>query len=254
MCHQNHVPLVELPAFQGPLDLLLQLIQTEKIDIYDIPIARITEQFIQALGALESLDMEVTSEFLVLAAQLLYIKSRYLLPKPPRPEESALEEDPRQELVERLLSYRAYKQAAQWLGSLEENSGRRFFREEDIESLLGNVQGEDPLDGVSFADLFQAFRLVLDRAEKGEEIQQLKPDEIALEVMLKDVWRRVLLHPQGIGLHSLLRTHSRLEIVVAFLALLELLKDGRIRAEQSSARSEIFLFPATKAWEFTEEE
>lgn len=250
----RHGPLVELPAFQGPLDLLLQLIQAEKVDIYDIPISRIAEQFMQAVEAMESLDMEVTSEFLVLAAQLLYIKSRYLLPKLLKTEESTAEEDPRQELVERLVSYKAYRQAAQWLGGLEENSGQRFFREEDIETLLGNVQTVNPLEGVCFADLWQAFRTVLTRAEKGEEVHLLKPEEIALEVMLKDVWRRVLLHPQGIGLHLLLRTRCRLEVVVAFLALLELLKDGRIRAEQSSARSEIFLFPTSKAWEFIEEE
>lgn len=255
MEHTKYVPLVELPAFQGPLDLLLQLIQAEKVDIYDIPIARIADQFLLAVQEMESLDVEVTSEFLVLAAQLLYIKSRYLLPKPPKLEEDFIDDtDPRQELVERLLSYRAYKEVAQVLGALETNSGQRFFRDVDVESLLKNVQAEDPLDGVSFAELWQAFHTVLLRAEKGEEIRHLEPDEIAIEVMVKDIWRRVLLHPQGIALRQLLRTGSRMETVVAFLALLELLKNGRLWAEQATAISEIYLFPAGKAWEFTEEE
>ncbi|MHB1652261.1 MAG: segregation and condensation protein A [Desulfitobacteriaceae bacterium] len=249
------IPLVELPNFQGPLDLLLQLIQADKVDIYDIPIAHIADQFVLAVQQMEYLDMEVTSEFLVLAAHLLYIKSRYLLPKPPRAEESFDDkEDPRQELVERLLSYRAYKQAAQVLGALETSSGQRFFREVDIESLLVNIQVEDPLNGVSFAELWQAFRGVVIRAEKGEEIRHIEPDEIAIEVVLRDIWRRVLLHPQGVGLRQLLRTSSRMEVVVAFLALLELLRAGRLRVEQASPQSDIYLFPAAKAWEFTEEE
>ncbi|KLU63247.1 segregation and condensation protein A [Peptococcaceae bacterium CEB3] len=247
-------PLVELPVFQGPLDLLLQLIQAEKVDIYDIPIARITEQFMRTLEKMGTLDMEVTSEFLVLAAHLLYIKSSLLLPKPLRPEESVSTEDPRQELVERLLSYRAYKEAAQWLSSLQGNTGRRYFREPDVEALTRQGRAGDPLAGVSFPDLWQAFGQVLARTEKGEGIEHLKPDEIALQVMLKDVWRRVLWHPRGIGFRRLLRTPDRLEAVVAFLAVLELLKDGRIRAEQSSSGNEIFLFPTAKAWEFAEEE
>lgn len=246
------LPLVELPVYHGPLELLLQLIQTEKVDIYDIPIARITDQFMEALLQLESLDIEVTSEFLVLAAQLLYIKSRYLLPKPVK-DDGLTEEDPRQELVQRLLAYRAFKEVSEVLGVLETGSGQRFFREVDLEELLASVQKEDPLQGISFADLCQAFRAVIERAERGEEVQQLEPDEIGIEEMVKDVWRRVLLHPEGLGLRQILRGNTRLELVVVFLAMLELLKNGRVRAEQASWRSEVVLFPAARAWEFREE-
>lgn len=247
------LPVVELPAYQGPLDLLLQLIQAEKVDIYDIPIARIADQFTEALRRLESLDMEITSEFLVLAAQLLYIKSRDLLPKTVK-DEGLSEEDPRQELVERLLAYRAYKEASEVLGALETGSGQRFFRVVDLEELLAHVQKEDPLQDVSFADLWQAFRDVIERAEQGREVRQLEPDEIGIEEMVKDVWRRVLLHPEGLGLRQVLRTEARMELIVAFLALLELLKNGRVRAEQATFRSEIVLFPAARAWEFVEGE
>lgn len=246
------LPVVQLPVFQGPLDLLLQLIQAEKVDIYDIPIARITDQFLEALQQMKALDMEVTSEFLVLAAQLLYIKSRYLLPKPVK-EEGLNEGDPRQELVERLVTYRAYKEASEFLASLQTSSGQRFFRDVDIDELLANVQKDDPLQGVSFADLWQSFRNVIERAERGEEIQQLKPEEIEIEEMVQTVWRRVLLHPEGLGLHKVLRTKARMELIVAFLALLELLKNGRVRAEQATLKSEIMLFPAARAWEFREE-
>ena len=250
----NTGPQIELPAYHGPLDLLLTLIQEEKVDIYDIPIARIADQFVEAVRQMESLDMEVTTEFLVLAAQLLYMKSKDLLPKPAKSEgDQVVGEDPRQELVERLLAYRAYKQAAQILEKLETSSGRSYYREVDIDALLANAQPEDPLKGVSFENLWQAFRGVLERAEKGEEIRLIKPDEIAIDVMVADVLRRVLLHPKGIRFFQLMRLGSRMEIVVSFLALLELLKSGKIRAEQAAMLSDIMLFPTKKAWEFTEE-
>jgi segregation and condensation protein A len=251
----NNSPQIELPVYHGPLDLLLTLIQQEKVDIYDIPIARIADQFVEVVRKMESLDMEVTSEFLVLAAQLLLIKSRDLLPKPPKNgEEQTEEEDLRQELTERLVAYRTYKQAAQILERMEISSGRSFNREIDVEELIGDAPPEDPLKGVSFDDLWLAFCKVIERAEKGEEIREVEPDEIAIGVMLDDVMRRVLLHPKGMRFSQLLRTRVRMEMVVSFLALLELLKSGKVRAEQSAVLSEIMLFPTDKAWEFIEGE
>lgn len=255
MERENTGPQVELPAYHGPLDLLLTLIQQEKVDIYDIPIARVADQFVEALRQMESMDMEVTTEFLVLAAQLLYIKSRELLPKPPKSEQSPVEEeDLRQELVERLIAYRAFKQAAKVLEGLETSSGRSYDREVNVEGLLSDVKFEDPLQGIVFDDLWQAFCRVIERAEKGEEIQYVEPDEIAVDLMLADVLRRVLLHPKGMRFNQLMRIGSRMEMIVSFLALLELLKSGKVRAEQATLLSDIMLFPTKKAWEFTVEE
>jgi segregation and condensation protein A len=255
MASENIVPLVELPAYKGPLDLLLTLIQQEKVDIYDIPLALIADQFVEAVRYMGPMDMEVTTEFLVLAAQLLYIKSRELLPKPSKNEQAQLgEEDLRQELVERLLAYRTFKQAAQVLEGLETSSGRSYCREVDVEGLLAGVEPEDPLKGICFADLWQAFCRVIERAEKGEEIQQVEPEEIAIDVLLTDVLRRVLLQPKGLCFNQLMRIGSRMEMVVSFLALLELLQSGKVRAEQLTMLSEIMIFPTQKAWEFAEEE
>ncbi len=252
---EHTVPQVKLPAYQGPLDLLLTLIQQEKVDIYDIPIARIADQFVEAVRQMGPMDMEFTTEFLVLAAQLLYIKSRELLPKPPKHEQDQVgEEDLRQELVERLLAYRTFKQAAQVLEALETSSGRSYCREVDVQGLLADVVPEDPLKGVCFDDLWQAFCRVIERAEKGEEIQYVAPDEISIDVMLADVLRRVLLHPKGLHFHQLIRSGSRMETVVSFLALLELLQSGKVRVEQLAMLSDIVIFPTKKAWEFTEEE
>jgi len=252
---EKTVPQVKLPAYQGPLDLLLTLIQQEKVDIYDIPIARIADQFVEAVRQMGPMDMEFTTEFLVLAAQLLYIKSRELLPKPPKQEQDQVgEEDLRQELVERLLAYRTFKQAAQVFEALETSSGRSYCREVDVQVLMANVVPEDPLKGVDFEDLLQAFCQVIERAEKGEEIQHVAPDEISIDVMLADVLRRVLLHPKGLRFYQLMRSGSRMEMIVSFLALLELLQSGKVRAEQLALLSDIVIFPTEKAWEFTEEE
>lgn len=242
------LPYVELPTFQGPLDLLLHLIQQEKVDIWDIPIARIADQFVEAVREMDYLDMEVTSEFLVLAAQLLYLKSLFLLPKPKPEKEEAAEEDPRRELVERLLAYRSFKQAAEVLASYESASGHTYFREIDVEGIIASFPStEDPLKGVGFGDLLEAFRRVFERAEQGEEIRRIAPEEITVEAMARDVLRRVVLNARGIVFQELLRFNSRFEVVMAFLAVLELLKFGKIRAEQPSVRSDITVFPTEQA-------
>ncbi len=252
---KRNVPHFDVPAFQGPLDLLLLLIQQEKIDIYDIPIAKITGQFIEVVQKMESLDMEVTTEFLVMAAQLLYLKSRLLLPKTVSQQETEQsDDDPRQELVERLLAYKTFKYAAQVLGAIETSSGQRYFREVDIEVLLADVQPPDPMLGVSFEDLWQAFFKVIERAEQGEEIRHIQPEEISLEAMVNDVLRRVILQPRGIRFTQLMRLDSRIEAVMVFLALLELLKRGKVKAEQAGIQADIVIFPTQKAWEFSEEE
>jgi segregation and condensation protein A len=242
----------DIPAFQGPLDLLLQLIQQEKIDIYDIPVARITDQFIAALRQMESLDMEVTTEFLVMAAQLLYLKSRFLLPQNVAEEEAGQEEeDPRQELVERLLAYKAFKEAALYLQTRDTSSGRSYGRDIDLEALLAQMPVPDPLQGVAFQDLWQAFVGVIRRAEKGEEINYIQPEDVSLEAVIKHVWCRVILQPKGIRFQQLIRFDSRREALLVFLAILELLKSGKVKAEQASAQADIFIFPTAKAWDFS---
>ncbi|MDD2211378.1 MAG: segregation/condensation protein A [Desulfitobacteriaceae bacterium] len=243
----------DVPAFQGPLDLLLQLIQQEKVDIYDIPVARITDQFIAAVRQMGSLDMEVTSEFLVMAAQLLYLKSRFLLPCGNAEQNyEETDEDPRQELVERLLAYKTYKSAARVLSAIESSSGQTYFREVDVKALLSEVSPPDPLHGISIDDLWQAFFKVVHRVEKGAEIKYIQPEDISLEVIINDVLRRVILQPRGMRFQKLMHHNSRLEAIMVFLALLELLKSGKVKAEQVDRQADIFIFPTPKAWEFAE--
>ncbi|NLO98191.1 MAG: segregation/condensation protein A [Peptococcaceae bacterium] len=247
-------PYVELPVFQGPLDLLLHLIRQNKVDIYDIPIALIADQFIRTVKRMEELDMEVTSEFLVLAAQLLYLKSRHLLPRPQKTEEDIeMEEEMKQNLIDRLVTYQAFKEVACYLSSKVESSGHKYFRDVNLEEIMSWMDSPNPLQGVSMDDLKRAFQTVLSKVEKGVDVQHIKPEGISLEVVTKDIIRRMLIHPQGLKFTQLLRRQTRIEIVVVFLSILELLKEGKIKAEQSSQGSDIFLIPTEKAWEFSNE-
>ncbi|MDR0434888.1 MAG: segregation/condensation protein A, partial [Gracilibacteraceae bacterium] len=141
---------VEVAAFQGPLDLLLNLIRQHKVDIYAIPIALIADRFIESLAQMEKLDLEITSEFLVLAAQLLYLKSRELLPRPQKTEDELAEEElMKQDIVDRVLIYSAYKKAASFLRERSLAETAPFFREVDLEELWSALPRPDPLRGVS---------------------------------------------------------------------------------------------------------
>lgn len=252
---KKHTPYVELPVFQGPLDLLLSLIQQNKMDIYDIPLAVIADQFISSVRRMGELDMEITSEFLVLAAQLLYLKSRSLLPKPQKTEEEIEQEEGlKQDLIERLVTYKAYKSIATFLSGKESATGNKYFRDVDMEEILARFKPQNPLQGIELDDLFNAFHDILTRVATGNDIQYVQIEEIPVDVMVTDITRRLILAPSGMKFSQLLRYGSRIEIVVAFIAMLELLKDGRIRAEQSDKGNDIYIVPTPKAWDFTNEE
>ncbi|MCC6443831.1 MAG: segregation/condensation protein A [Armatimonadetes bacterium] len=232
---------VVLPAFEGPLDLLYHLIREQRIDIYDIPIALITDQYMEYLSLMESFDLEIAGEFLVMAATLLEIKSKMLLP----PEESALDEeedgpDPRAELVDRLLEYERYKEAAETLRAWEDLRQKVFGRQgaemdgADFEPYLSLV----PLTPDS---LTQALNKLLEEVGAGaEEVTTIHREKITLRMKMGEVWRRVLSAPAGIAFRELFSPYAaRVEVIVAFLALLELLRLRKIAAYQPEPLGEI---------------
>jgi segregation and condensation protein A len=233
---------IKLPVFEGPLDLLLHLIREHKIDIYDIPIACITEQYLAYLALMEALDLEVAGEFVVMAATLLEIKSRMLLPRPPSEEPEEEGADPREELVQRLLEYEQYKAAAGQFRALEAVSLRIFTREPEENEPL-----DVPLEELTPADLVRALERMLAGLSQGEgEVTALQREKINLRLRMREVWAaltgwegpmpfRALFEILGSG------PPSRLEIVVTFLAVLELLRGGRVRVQQSRALAEIYL-------------
>jgi segregation and condensation protein A len=242
---------VKLPTFDGPLDLLLFLIEREQIDIFDIPIEHITNQYLEYLGQLESLNLEVAGEFLVMASQLLEIKSRMLLPQEQRPEQDEEEVgDPRAELVSRLLEYRRYKQVADELRARAEV--QRF-----VFSRSGLVDGEpsEPapqerpylmLNQVSPFDLWAAFQSVLNRAEEPSRGEVERP-RFTVSQKMAAIAARLRWADEGVRFIDLFdRQALRMELIVTFLALLELIRLRRVRVAQEQLFGEIRVYPANE--------
>ena len=234
---ENRPPDLKISQFEGPLDLLCHLIEKNRIDIADIPIEQITDQYLDYLASLDTLDMELASDFLVMAATLLHIKSRLLLP---HQSHAGLEEtdDPREELVLRLLEYRRCKTLAGDLRDRHERYADCQYRLPDSPASLGipQVTGQDPLNW----DLFlQACRRLshqnqsrfTDQSEKMTQI--LRKERVSLKEKMRDIWRSVV-RKTRIFFNELFpadRT-SRAERVTGFLALLELLRLNKVRARQ----------------------
>jgi segregation and condensation protein A len=232
---------VRLPVFEGPLDLLLHLIREAKIDIYDIPIAEVTAQYLEMLALMEALDLDVAGEFLVMAATLMEIKSRMLLPRPPKP--SAEEDeggDPRLELVQRLLEYEQYKQAAEQFRALEEIGRRRFTREIEPEA-----EGSVPLEELRADDLLRALhRMLASFAEAGPPVASLQRERISLRLRMRELWGRLQDSSEPLTFRSLFHDEirpSRLEVIVTFMAVLELLRLGRILVRQPHPLGDLIL-------------
>lgn len=231
--------VVHLANFEGPLDLLLHLIRREEMNIYDIPIARITEQYLAAIQDLADIDIDRASEFLVMAATLLGIKSRMLLPKPPRPEvEDAPPEeeaDPREELVRQLVAYSQFKAVAEQLRGREQEMFRVYTRGLFVEE----PSGPRPLEGLDLADLVRAFQEVLKEEWNWREVPR---EEIPLREKVREITFRLARSPNGVRFRDLFsRGGSRLEVVVTFLALLELMRRRRVTVVQDRLFGEIVI-------------
>jgi segregation and condensation protein A len=232
---------VRLPVFEGPLHLLLHLIRTQKLDIYDIPIASVTEQYLEYLALMEELDLDVAGEFLVMAATLMEIKSRMLLPRPPRaaPEEEG--PDPREELVRKLLEYEQFRQVAEELRRRAGEMQRTFPRP------LPEEGPGAPLAELTRADLVGALgRMLAEYAGgNGKKVptMRVRREAISLRARVAEVWQRVRDAAGPVAFSELLPPdrRTRSQIVVTFMALLELLRDGRITAWQRGVQGEILL-------------
>lgn len=233
---------VRLPVFEGPLDLLLHLIRTHQIDLHDIPIAQITEQYLEYLALMEALDLEVASEFLVMAATLMEMKSRLLLPRP----EILVEEegpDPRAELVRRLEEYERIQRQAERLRGLAEAAAQRFGRR------LPASEVRPPLAPIRPADLVEALRRALAPARGLRRVLvRVQRERIRLDERIRFVWEAIAAATDLVPFRRLLgRRPSRAEIVVTFLAVLELVRDRRVTAWQAEPLGEIYLARAEPA-------
>lgn len=233
----------KLEQFEGPLSLLLRLIEKNKIDIFDIPIELITEQYLEAVRQLPAEDLDTLSDFLVMAATLLDIKSRLLLP-PEESEEEEEETDPRAELVKRLLEYKMYRYIAGQLGLLEEKAETRLYHQPDIPKPVARyVQPVDLnqlLAGVTKEQLREVFQLVMRRsAERIDPIRSnfgtIRREPVSLEETVTRVMHFAR-RQRHFSFRQVCRAgkQDRVHVVVAFLAVLELMKIGKIMLKQES--------------------
>ncbi len=216
---------ITLGDFEGPLDLLLYLIRQEQINIYDIPIARITDEYLRYLNLMQELDLTVAGDFLVMAAQLIEVKSRMLLPRDPLAEEEELL-DPRLELVNRLLEHEKFKAAAEMLWS-RATVERAVFTRAEIETDKNN-----PEVVVGLFDLLRVFQEILAR-HKEEILLEIEREEVSMAEMI-DRLRNMVRSAGEVNLMTFFeRANSRRELVVAFLSLLELVRMSEISLVQS---------------------
>ena len=234
---------VQLEAFEGPLDLLLYLVKKDEVDIYDISIERITTQYLSYLETFEFLHIEVAGEFLVMAANLLYIKSRTLLPKDQQmPEEEAEEDDPRWELIRQLIEYRKFKEAAAHLREQEELQSALFPRAVSLDPAHAPVIDDNMMLGdVGIFDLINAFQRALKRLPAEEKTGEIREETFTVTDRINHLMRMV---DRGVSmrfeeLFSDLSTRS--ELVVTFLAILELIRMKQFRVRQEQHFGEIWL-------------
>lgn len=234
---------VHLDVFEGPFDLLLHLIERAELDIRDIPIARITREFLEYIRAMQLLNLHVASDFLVVAATLMQIKVKTLLPRPVVHDDDGEveEDDPRRELVDKLLEYKRFKELAQELRAREEELSRVFERA--ASDGLPQIVGPEfnPLKGLSIWDLLEAFKSILDAQGPDDEPKAVPREEISIRQRMKEIM--TLVREQGrvrffdvFGAQS-----SKVAVITGFMALLELVRLRRVRVSQGQTFGEIWL-------------
>ena len=242
----------KLDAFEGPLDLLLHLIEKNKVDIYDIPISLITDQYLEYLSEMEKQDAEVTSEFLVMAATLLDIKAKMLLPKQVDTEEP--EEDPRAELVEQLLQYKMYKYMSYELKDKAITASKALFRDPSIPEEVQEYEAPIDLDqfigNVTIAKLKAVFDDVMQRSSEKVNEQAMKYGRVRREpINIPDrivYIRRIAAASERFSFRKLIEEQpNRMNIIATFLAVLELMKTGELQAEQEGNDNDIFFTVGT---------
>lgn len=239
---------VKLEVFEGPLDLLLHLIDKNKIDIYDIPIVEITNQYMEYIRNMQREDLNIMSEFLVMAATLLDIKCRMLLPK--EVNEEGEEEDPRQELVEQLLQYKMYKYIAYELKDREMDSDMVLYKSpsipEEIEKYVEPVNLDKLLGDLTLQKLNSIFKDVMKRqTDKIDPVRskfgKIEKEEVTLSDKFTYIHSYMRDHKTFSFRQLLEKQHSKMHIVVTFLAILEMMKLGEIRVEQEETCGDIMI-------------
>lgn len=236
---------VKLEIFEGPLDLLLYLIKQDEIDIYEISLERITSQYLEYLQAFKELNIDIAGEFIVMAANLIYLKSRSLLPVDQQPpDEDASEDDPRWDLIRQLIEYKKFKEAASLLQTRQLEQERMFARSGT--SLEVIAAAPLPLGEVGIFQLINAFQTVLKRVEAREDLREIFGEHFTVSDKIDSILQRV---SAGMPLkfsELFAEMASRVEIVVTFLALLELIRLKQVLVTQANPFDEIEIASVSK--------
>ena len=231
---------VKIDIFEGPLDLLLFLIRKEEVDIYDIPIANITRQFLEYVEVIEGLNLEQAGDFVLMAATLMKIKSQMLLPVDPEEEEEA--EDPREELVRRLLEYQQFKEVAGWMEDQQEANRDLYYRgmAVDLEAIQDlDADAREGFQPIGLFELFKAFKQAMDMVPKID-FHAVERVEVTTEERIEFVMD-VLAQRDQVPFTDLISGH-RIVVVVTFVAILELMKEGRLTVQQATSDGEIWVY------------
>ncbi|OJG55729.1 segregation and condensation protein A [Enterococcus haemoperoxidus] len=252
---------VKLDVFEGPLDLLLHLIQKLEIDIYDIPIAAVTEQYMNYIHTMKTLELEIAGEYLVMAATLMAIKSKMLLPKQElemtEDDEILDGEDPRDALVAQLLEYRKFKYAA---GLLHEKESERslYYTKEPMD--IDEYKEDNPLlepNQLNTIDLFLAFHAMLEKKKSRQPVETtVTGDDVSIEEKIATITQKMCQIDRNtpINFESFFTNYSKQEVVTTFMALLELMKKGVVHVEQEDNYSTILLYNTSEEIETSTEE
>ncbi|MFD2045907.1 segregation/condensation protein A [Ornithinibacillus salinisoli] len=241
----NQAYKVKLDTFEGPLDLLLHLINRYEIDIYDIPVAQITEQYMHYIHTMQRLELNIASEYLVMAATLLAIKSQMLLPKQEITDDTEeYVEDPREELMQRLIEYRKYKAAAEQLKEKEVDSNQIFtraplaFDPKEYTNVPIVQQGD-----VSIYDMLGALGKMLERKKWKAPLEtSVQRSDIPIEQRMEEVLQLVKKSRDGISFDQMFTDRTRSHVVVTFMALLELMKKNEVTCKQKSHFDSLFVY------------
>jgi segregation and condensation protein A len=226
---------VKLDSFEGPLDLLIHLIKTNEVNIYDIPIALITQQYLEYVEMMKELNLDTVGEFLVMAATLIHIKSKMLLPRPDPTGDEAPEEDPREALVRRLLEHQKFKAAAGLLHERALLRGAQWIRPDGrVAEIAGDEYAYEPEIEVDLFSLLAAFRGVLERAKQRPKMV-LPPEQVPVEVRIGQLLR-MLSETEACGFEDLFaKDDTRAAMITTFIALLEMIRLKLIRVFQTTA-------------------
>lgn len=240
----NEQPItIKISEFEGPLDLLLHLIRQNKMDIYDIPIAAITKQYLDYLQSMQALQLDIAGDYLVMAATLMTIKSRDLLPQAPVAEDEADDElDPRESLVAELLAYKVYQEAAGELRVKEQARQQHFTREAML--MPAELPTPQLTAGITVGDLQAAFRQLVAKRRRTQPLTKtVTADPVTIETRMAQVRQRLVAEPQGVDFATLFTPSASDDMLVTtFMAVLELTKQDQLTLQQTARLGPIHLY------------